>query len=174
MEDELVKSIKNLIKARNGQARILEAVIASIVIFLAFSAAFYFIYSSENIFAQETIDLNRLAHNVLHQIAESNVIEEILEEDPQNESAIRLEIVLRELLPSNIYFNLTIFNCTDNPFQLYDYDNPLPSISISNALDDAPAEVFAESGEVASASILYTSKRGNIYYLVLELTRAGL
>jgi len=173
MEDELVKSIKNLIKSRNGQARILEAVIASIVIFLAFSAAFYFIYSSENIFAQETIDLNRLAHNVLHQIAESNVIEETLEEDLQN-GRTQLRIVLRELLPPNIYFNLTIYNCTDNPFQLYDYDNPLPSISISNALDDAPAEVFAESGEVASASILYTSKRGNIYYLVLELTRAGL
>ena len=169
MEDELVKSIKNLIKARNGQARILEAVIASIIIFLAFSAAFYFIYSSENIFAQETIDLNRLAHNVLHQIAESNVIEETLEEDPQNNQT-RLEIVLRELLLSNIYFNLTIFNCTDNPFQLYDYDNPLQPISISNA----PAEVFTEPGEVASASILYTSKRGNIYYLVLELTRAGL
>ena len=160
-----MKSIKKLIKAWNGQARILEAVIASIIIFLAFSAAFYFIYSSENIFAQETIDLNRLAHNVLHQIAESNVIEETLEEDLQN-GRTQLRIVLRELLPPNIYFNLTIYNCTDSPFQLYDY--PLPPIS------NAPAEVFTESGEVASASILYTSKRGNIYYLVLELTRAGL
>ncbi|HDO41397.1 MAG TPA: hypothetical protein ENH03_00655 [Candidatus Bathyarchaeota archaeon] len=166
-----MKSIKNLIKSRNGQARILEAVIASIVIFLAFSAAFYFIYSSENIFAQETIDLNRLAHNVLHQIAESNVIEETLEEDLQN-GRTQLRIVLRELLPPNIYFNLTIFNCTDNPFQLYDYENPLQPIS--NVPENAPAEVFTESREVASASILYTSKRGNIYYLVLELTRAGL
>lgn len=155
-----MKSGRNLVKAHDGQTRILEAVIASFIIFLAFSAAFYFIYSSENIFYQETIDLNRLAHNILHQIAESAVIEETIEKDPEN-GENHLKIILQELLPANIYFNLVIYNYTGNPLQPY---------SISNAM----AEAFAESKEVASASIIYTSKRGNIYNLVLKLTRAGL
>ena len=160
----MVKLKKHSIKkARYGQARILEAVIASFIIFLAFSAAFYFIYSSENIFAQETIDLNRLAYNVLHQLVESNVIENTLEEDPQNGSA-QLKIALQELLPANIYFNLTVYNCTGNPSQPYS-----SSVNISNV----QAEDFMESGEVASASTIYTSERGNIYYLTLKLARAG-
>lgn len=160
-----MKSRKNLIEAHEGQARILEAVIASVIIFLTFSATFYFIFSSEDVFSQETVDLNRLSYNVLHQIAESGIIEETLEENPQSGN-FQLKIALQEILPANIYFNLTIFNCTGNPSQPYS-DEP---IIVSNA----PDEKFMESGEVASASIIYTSKRGNIYYLVLKLTRAGL
>lgn len=160
-----MKPGKNLVAARLGQARILEAVVASLIIFTAFSAAFYFIYSSENVSHQETVDLNRLAYNALHQIAESAVIEETVEEDPQS-GQNQLKTILQELLPANIYFNLTIYNCTGNPHQPYG-GNP---ISISNA----PPEALAESGEVASASIIYTSKRGSIYNLVLRLTRAGM
>jgi len=155
MEDGLVKSGKNVI---DGQMRILEAVIASIIIFMAFSAAFYFIYSTQNIFAQEAIDLNRLAYNTLHQIAESGIIEKTIEEETGGVD--QLKIALQELLPANIYFNLTV-----NPI------NPSGEpISASNA----PAEAFKKTGEVASASIIYTSKRGNIYHMVLKLTRAGL
>jgi hypothetical protein len=154
MEDDLVKLGKNV----DGQVRILEAVIASIIVFIAFSAAFYFIYSTQNIFAQEAIDLNRLAYNLLHQIAESGIIEKTIEEKPGGIE--QLKIALQELLPANIYFNLTI-----KPI------NPSGElISASNA----PAEAFKETGEVASASIIYTSKRGNIYHMILKLTRAGL
>ena len=161
----MVKSkSRSINRACLGQARILEAVIASVVIFLAFSVAFYFIYSSENIFAQETVDLNKLAYNVLHQIVESGVIEETIEENPGKEGENQTKIILQELLPANIYFNLTIYNYTDNPLQ----SSP-PSINVSNA----QAEEFTELKEVASASIIYTSERGNIYYLVLKLARAG-
>ncbi|MCD6470016.1 hypothetical protein J7L29_04375 [Candidatus Bathyarchaeota archaeon] len=164
----MVKSkSRSINRACLGQARILEAVIASVVIFLAFSVAFYFIYSSENIFAQETVDLNKLAYNVLHQIVESGVIEETIEENPGEEGENQTKIILQELLPANIYFNLTIYNYTDNPLQSSPPDMPPRKIS------NARAEEFTELGEVASASIIYTSERGNIYYLVLKLARAG-
>lgn len=158
----MVTSLKKIIKACRGQARILEAVIASVIIFLVFSVAFYFIYSSENLFVKETIDLNKLGYNILHRLAESHVIEKTIEADPENGNA-SLKITLQELLPTGIYFNLTIYNCTGNMAEPYS-GAPL---SVSNA----PAEVFAESWEVASASTMYTSNRGNIYHLVLKLTR---
>ncbi len=158
----MVIPIKKIIKACRGQARILEAVIASVIIFLVFSVAFFLIYSSENLFAKETIDLNRLGYNILHRLAESRVIEKTIEADPENGN-FSLKIAVQEILPTGIYFNLTIYNCTGNPSEPYS-DSPL---SVSNA----PSGIFDESGEVASASTMYTSRRGNIYHLVLKLTR---
>jgi hypothetical protein len=161
MEGDPVTTLENVIEACKGQARTLEAVIASVIVFLAFSTASYLIYASENILAQETVDLNRLSYNVLHRIVESGVIEETVEEDPQN-GIDHLKMVVQELLPAGVYFDLTVYNCTGNPTQPYS-----GSLNISNA----PAEVFAESEEVTSTSIIYTSRRGNIYYLILKLTR---
>ena len=158
----MVTSRGKITKACRGQARILEAVIASAIIFLVFSAAFYLIYSSENLFAQETIDLNRLGYNVLHQIAESHTIEKTIEADPENGDE-SLKIAVQELLPTGIYFNLTLYNCTGNPADPYSGE----PLTVSNA----PSDVFAGSWEVASASIMYTSRQGNIYYIVIELTR---
>lgn len=151
------------IKDDRGQARILEAVIASTLIFISFSVAFYLIYSSENPFAQETVDLNRLGYNVLHRIAESEVIERTIEENPQDCKA-HLKTIIQEFLPSGIYFNLTVYNSTGSLSEPY----TSPSISVSNA----PAETFAGSQEVASVSIIYTSKKGNTYYLILKLIRS--
>ncbi|MEM2321417.1 MAG: hypothetical protein QXS79_06025 [Candidatus Bathyarchaeia archaeon] len=138
---------------RLGQARIIEAVVASILIFIAFTAAFFMLFSSEKFFRQEAVDLNRLAYNVLHRLAESGVIDETIE----SSSSTTLFSALQSLLPPNIYFNLII---RDNSGQW----------TISNA----PEEVFETSSEVASASITYTSRDGKIYYLCLSLTRAGL
>jgi len=156
-----VKTLRNVVEACKGQARIFEAVIASVVVFLAFSTASYLIYASESILAQEAVDLNRLSYNVLHRIVESGVIEETVEEDLQN-GVSHLKIVVQGLLPAGVYFNLTIYNCTGSLTQPYS-----GSLNIGNA----PTGVFAESEEVISTSTMYTSKRGNIYYLVLKLTR---
>ncbi|MEM2252112.1 MAG: hypothetical protein QXE73_03040 [Candidatus Bathyarchaeia archaeon] len=142
-------------KLESGQARIIEAVMASILIFIAFTAAFFMLFSSEKFFKQETVDLNRLAYNVLHRLAESGVLDEI------DETKIRR--VLHGLLPQNIYFNLTIYETSDS-------GGLRSALYISNA----PPEVFEKSSEVASAGITYTSKMGKTYYLNLKLTQAGL
>ncbi|MEM3591161.1 MAG: hypothetical protein QW702_03575 [Candidatus Bathyarchaeia archaeon] len=146
--------------SRLGQVRIIEAVIAAILIFIAFTAAFFMLFSSEKFFKQETVDLNRLAYNVLHRLAESGVIEIAVNE---GQSTV-LANALQSLLPQNVYYNLTIYK-RDSSGQGWSY----PSY-VSNA----PREVFKRSSEVASASITYTSKNGKIYYLNLVLTRAGL
>ncbi|MEM2169419.1 MAG: hypothetical protein QW186_06415 [Candidatus Bathyarchaeia archaeon] len=142
----------------SGQARILEAVIAAILIFITFSAAFFMLFSSERVFKQEVVDLNRLAHNILHRLAELGVIDEALKDSEADTG--KLMSAIQSLLPQSIYFNITISAV----------GNPGRSISVSNA----PQSMFEGSGEVASASIIYTSKRGLIYRLTLKLTRAGL
>lgn len=145
-------------RSSSGQARILEAVIAAILIFMTSSVAFFMLFSSERVFKQEVVDLNRLAHNVLHRLAESGIIDEALKDGEADTR--KLMSAIQSLLPHNVYFNLTINAVSD----------PDKSISISNA----PQNVFEGSGEVASASITYTSKRGLIYQLNLKLTRIGL
>ncbi|MCX8170945.1 MAG: hypothetical protein N3E47_03085 [Candidatus Bathyarchaeota archaeon] len=146
---------------RLGQVRIIEAVTASILIFIAFTAAFFMLFSSEKFFRQETVDLDRLAYNVLHRLAESGVIDESIEEGRYNE--VELRSALQNLLPQNLYFNLTIRERDASGLW-----RPYPPIS------NAPSGVFESPSEVASASIIYTSKEGKIYYLSLVLARAGL
>ncbi|MEM1508194.1 MAG: hypothetical protein QW262_08125 [Candidatus Bathyarchaeia archaeon] len=151
--------------SRLGQVRIIEAVIAAILIFIAFTAAFSMLFSSEKFFKQETVDLNRLAYNVLHRLAESGVIETAINE---GQSAV-LANALQSLLPQNVYYNLTIYE-RDSSGQGWIPVNLGGKPYVSNA----SGEVFERSSEVASASITYTSKNGKIYYLSLILTRAGL
>jgi hypothetical protein len=158
--------MKTLLESNAGQFRILEAVIAAVIIFLVFSAAFFMVKSSENIVTQETADLNRLGYNTLHRIVESGAIEEILEKNQSVEAeSAYLKMIVQESLPSAVYFKLTVYTCTGNltnPFA----PNPL-------SLSNAPTNELAESKEIASTSTIYTSKKGNIYYLVINLARAG-
>ncbi|MEM2152941.1 MAG: hypothetical protein QW294_06680 [Candidatus Bathyarchaeia archaeon] len=151
--------------SRLGQVRIIEAVIAAILMFIAFTAAFFMLFSSEKFFKQETVDLNRLAYNVLHRLAESGVIEIAVNE---GQSAV-LANALQSLLPQNVYYNLTIYE-RDSSGQGWIPVNLGGKSYVSNA----SGEVFERSSEVASASITYTSKNGEIYYLSLVLTRAGI
>ncbi|MEM3666946.1 MAG: hypothetical protein QW222_07705 [Candidatus Bathyarchaeia archaeon] len=146
-----------------GQSRILEAVIAAVIIFIVFSVSIFLVQTSNVKVSQEKADLDRLGYNVLHEIVESGSIEATLEEDVLGGEY--LKTLIHRSLPSSIYFNLTIYNCTGSIYGKWYYGNPA---SFSNA----PAKIFANSIETSSTSLIYTSKRGNIYYLVLTLTKA--
>jgi hypothetical protein len=163
------------LKARSGQSRILEAVIAAAIIFIVFSASMFLIRASDVKILQERADLDRLGYNVLHRLVESGIIEKTLESWPSGSGFAEaiLKTAVQRSLPSKIYFNLEIFNCTErvsaeNPEDKIVRLEPLP-YDVSNA----PPELFAKSLEVSSTSLIYTSKRGNIYHLVLVLARAG-
>lgn len=139
----------------HGQTRIIEAVIASIIIVIVFTAAFFMLLSSENIFRQETVDLNKLAYNTLHRLADSGALETI------KEDASRTKEMLVEMLPQGIYFNLTVERAPPN------------SGVIRTVANAAPGE-FEKPREIASTNLLYTTRTGEIYLVTLRLTRAGL
>jgi len=146
--------------SRKGQMRILEAVIATIVLLIAFTAFYFMLYSSEKFFEQEAVDLNRLSYNALMHLVESGIVERAVSGDVQ--AGAVLVRALQALLPSNVFFDLTIVNITDTSSREV-------VVSVSNAV---PA-VFEGSSEVASATTTYTSSKGKIYMLVLRLALVG-
>ncbi len=148
-------------RSREGQMRILEAVIATTVLLVAFTAFYFMLYSSVKFFKQEAVDLNRLSYNALMHLAESGIVERALSGDAQAGGAMLLR-ALQVLLPSNVFFNLTIVNITDASSREV-------VVSVSNAV---PA-IFEGPSEVASATTTYTSSEGKIYMLVLRLALVG-
>ena len=151
-------------KSRRGQARILEAVVAAMIIFIVFSGATFLIRSSDVKVAQEKGDLDRLGYNVLSQIVENKVLENTLERNIN--PSVNLTAFLQRSLPSSTFFNLAIskYNSTES----WGRFDP-PKVNANNTLDQ---NVFTNSLEVSSTQVLYTSENGNIYSLVLVLTRA--
>lgn len=154
-------------KTRRGQSRILEAVIAASIIFIVLSASMFLIRPSDVKVSQERADLDRLGYNVLHRLVESGTIEETLELYGPGFREDHMRTAVQRMLPSSIYFNLTVFNCTEDKKNGLIRLEPLPSIS------NAPPGLFSEPLEVSSTSIMYTSKNGNIYHLILVLARSG-
>lgn len=147
-------------RSRHAQARILESLVAAVLMYILFTTVYFMLFSSEKPFKMESVDLNRLSYNSLHHLAGSSVIEEVVNE-PQSSS--RLFEAIQTLLPRNVYFNLTIYERDGSGLWIL-------KLSISNA----EARVFELSSEVAASSTVYTSKKGEIYLLCLKLTRVGL
>lgn len=154
----------SLVKPCKGQSRILEAVIAAVIIFVVFAVSVFLIQASNVKILQERSDLDRLGYNVGHMVVEAGVIESTLETPSIQED--QLKSVLQRSMPSIIFFNLTVFNCTElDAVQI----ELTPVVTIANAATD----FFANSMEVSSNTMTYTSKKGNIYYLVLVLAQVG-
>lgn len=145
-----------------GQARILEAVVAASLIFIVFTGSSFLVNRLDTTSTQERTDLDRLGYNVLSKLAESGTIEATIEKNSPN-SRIDLKNFVRSAIPSSMLFCLNVTK--------YEYDQnsnwvlPQSPIMISNT---EPAS-FTSSLTISSTPAMYTSRNGNIYYLVLML-----
>lgn len=155
-------------KARRGQSRILEAVIAAVIIFLVFSVSLFLVKYSDVKVLQERADLDRLGYNVLHELSEARVIEETIENNNLENPEGPIKALLQQLLPFATYFNLTVYEAFDNA-EGEVLVPPKVAVTVSNAASD----VFTNSLEVSSTSTVYTSRKGNIYFISLILVRGG-
>ncbi|HJW65814.1 MAG TPA: hypothetical protein VJ507_03425 [Candidatus Bathyarchaeia archaeon] len=171
MEDDVLVAIRRICKCKKGQSRILEAVIAAVIIFIVFSAATFLIRSSDTGVLQERADLDRLGYNLLNRLVESGTIESMTHTNPTDEEVIdwTFNTTIQKSLPSTVYFNLTIFKCNE----ISNYPLNYTRIDFVTCASDAPSDLFKKSREVSSTTLLYTSKSGSIFYLVLSLARAG-
>ena len=163
----MVRMFHTLLKARKGQLRIFEAVIATIIIFTVFSTSIFLIYPSRVWVLQEKADLDRLGYNLLHRLAESGTIENTVERYGPGFCEVHLKTVVYRSLPPLTYFNLTVFRCVKEA------DGVRVGLRYDTSVSNASPEVFAKSTEVSSTTMIYSSKQGNIYYLVLVLAREG-
>jgi hypothetical protein len=154
-------------RANSGQARILETVVAATIIFIVFTASSFFINSSQIKAVQERTDLDRLGYNVLSRLTESGTIEATIENTPPLN--VQLKAFVQNSLPSSMLFNLTITKCIppNQSTQWVTFQSPPTTVS------NTDASSFFSSIEVSSTPMIYTSKNGNIYYLILVLANAG-
>jgi len=151
-------------RSRQGVSRILEAVIAAVILLATFSASAVMIQSSNIKVLQERGDLDRLAYNVLNTVIESGVIDK-----PQTDPTTVKNILLANL-PSTIYYNFTVFNCVSTPTGMISVQ-PDPILNNINNLS-YPAS-FASASEISSVSTMFTSLSGQTRQLRLQLARAG-
>jgi hypothetical protein len=158
---------KNSITRDNsGFSRILEAVIAAVILFIVFSVATFLIQTSDVKTVQERADLDRTGYNVLTSLVESGAIEKI-ETSSTLDVKNYLRTIIQSSLPPTVYFSFSISNCTEK--------GPYVAMQLVEGSDvtNCPSELFANSAEVSSTDLVYTSKSGNVYGIVFLLTRAG-
>ena len=151
--------------AKRGQARILEAVIASAIIFLVFSVATFLTgASSQQI--QEKSDLDRLGYNVLSRLVESGTMEKTLENNPGDLTLVRAQLntFLQTALPSATLFKLTISE--------YSLTRDWVVLGSPIVLNNFPSSI-ENTLEVSSTPMVYTSHSGKIYSITLVLARSG-
>jgi hypothetical protein len=161
--------LRKLLRSRRGQSRILEAVIAAAIIFIVFSVSMYFINISNLRALQERADLDRVGYNTLHRLVESGTIEALHMDRIDADHAALFKTIIQKSLPPATYFNLTIFHCSGSDEDSWVKLEPYSNYPIGNIPEDA----FDKTMEISSTSIIYTSKTGKIYLLVLVLARAG-
>jgi len=141
-------------KGQKGQVRILEAVIAAVILLLTFSVASIMVQSSNVKVVQEKGDLDRLGYNVLSIIAESGGID-------SSQTNLTITTTLQANLPPSIYYSFTILNWSTASNSL------VPYLTVSNTAS------FINATEISSTSTMYTSSNGQIRQLLLQLARAG-
>jgi hypothetical protein len=152
-----------------GIARILEAVIAATIIFIAFAAASFFVSNPRTSAVQDRADLDRLGYNVLSRITESGTVQATVGQTPPAlEADIQLKTFVQNALPSSILFKLTINQYKQDATGKWVVADQLASVSNT----DAPS--FSDSIAVSSTPMIYTApETGSIYYLVLVLANPG-
>ena len=163
-------------RANSGFARILETVVAATIIFIVFTASSFFINNSQVTVVQERSDLDRLGYNVLSRLSESGTIEATIENtstpltsmNSTSPEVIELKAFVQNSLPSSMLFNLNVSKWSPNQDNSWVTHQNLPT-PISNINDNS----FSSSLAVSSTPMIYTSKNGNIYYLILVLANAG-
>jgi len=142
-------------KSLKGQMRVVEAIIASLVVIFAIGFLYIFaaVPSSQ---PYEAGDLEKIGQNVLHNIDEQRLLARYV----YNSEWANLTAALMVSLPSNVYFNLTVFDINGNRINptLIQYGNP---------------QIFTTSQAIASVSYIVPGYQTsyNPRILMLQLVR---
>jgi hypothetical protein len=135
--------------------RVIEAVMASLIVIaaIAFLYAFAAAPSSQT---YETGDLEKIGHNVLHDIDEQRLLTRYI----YNSEWANITAALTVSVPNDVYFNLTIYDIDGNSI-----GHPL--------IQYGSSQVFTNSKAVASVTYIVSGYQTNYdpRILVLKLVR---
>jgi len=142
-------------RSRKGQMRVVEAVMASLIVVSA--VAFLYVFAATpSSQSQETSELEKIGHNVLHNIDEQRLLTRFV----YGSEWENLTLALVVSMPTNVYFNLSIYDVNGNPIndQLIQYGNQ---------------QIFDSSSAVASVTYIVPGYQTSYSprVLVLKLVR---
>ncbi len=156
--------MKHIFQNKRGQFRIIEALLAALVLFTIFTASIFLTTTSRIHVLQERSDLDRTGHNILLRLVESGVVESTLETVPTFEPV--LKTALTRTLPPLTYYSLKVYRADTNVIPSF--------IQVGTDVTNSPPDALQKASEVSSSSFMYTSSAsGQIYYFVLTLAKAG-
>jgi len=92
-------------KSINGQMRIIEAILAAFVILFAITFIYAFAVTPLSP-PYETSELEKVGHNVLHDLDDQRLLTRFV----YNEEWENLTAALMISLPTDVYFNLTVYD----------------------------------------------------------------
>jgi len=153
-------------KDSKGQLRVIEAVLATIIIFTTFASATYLLKSHRTWATRHSEELEKIAYNVMQRLAESGALEATVG-DSHPGWELHLKLLLETVLPPSVYFNLTVL------VSRYQLGTATLAAYNGEAITNGNSDSFAKSPEVASSTYIYTCEKAKIYVLVLQLATGG-
>jgi len=142
-------------RGSKGQMRVIEAIMASLIVISAI-AFLYIFAAAPSSHTYETGELEKIGHNVLHDIDEQRLLARYV----YNSEWANLTAALIVSVPTDVYFNLTITDVNGKAI-----NHPLIQYGIS--------QVFTASKAVASVTYIVPGYQTNYNprILVLQLVR---
>ena len=156
-------------RGRRGQIRVIEAVMAALLIFASFAISSALSAPYRVWVVKQSSELEGQGFSAMNMLAANGALEDFLSNRPDGWEA-RLTVLTQSLLPPDVYFNLTIYsiNLTSS--------SPAAVLTVVNRVpitDMGSTNLLNQALEVVSDTYPYTS-RANVYYeLVLVLSRGG-
>ena len=150
-------------RRRKGVIRVLEALAAVALLLATFAISQYLIVPPNPKIVRLKTDLELMGYNALASVARDGGFDQLLSE-PYPFWCSKLKLILNNILPYGVVFNLTVYKGNATSMQL----DPLNE-SISNT----NPEVFLKAGEVAQTTYIYTMRNFTTYIFELKLARLG-
>lgn len=121
-----------------GQMRVVEAVMASLIVVSALTFLYFFAVTPSSQ-AYDTSELEKIGHNLLHDLDEQGLLARYI----YRQEWINLTAALTISLPTNIYFNLSIYDTN-----YHSIGHPL--------IRYGDQQVFSSSKAIASVTYIVT------------------
>jgi len=147
---------RKMTKAKNrrsvkGQMRVVESIMATLIVIAAVTFL-YFFAATPSSQANDTSELEKIGHNVLHDIDEQQLLARYV----YNSEWANMTAALVVSLPTNVYFNLSIYDINHQSI-----GHPL--------IQYGDQQIFSSSSAVASVTYIVPGYQTNYNPRILVL-----
>ena len=167
---EVWRVLKLLINNR-GQAKIIEATIASLIVIGAVAVGSAMVKDVSILSLKQKESNEKLAYNILTTLIRGNVIEDIIFQPNGNLRSSwegQMNVIISSLVPSNFFYNFTVYNYTYSvaPGKVLNITGKvqLNKVKISNISGSSSV-----TNIVSSADVIYTNRKLWVIELHLEV-----